>query len=154
MQTFTNSQIYELVHIGFCQPRFYRPSVWVKARAMMLLAVEMGIGVEYRPIRGAGHFWTKNGLKMESVIWTLIQTYGNPTKAFIVKQYGKTYSVYDLEAGMFIENNIASEKEALLLAQNLNLIKQVIGGHKISRIFEGNSDAYVTYSDQAITNTA
>jgi hypothetical protein len=127
MQTYANSQIDQLVWIGFCQPKFYKPSVWVKAKAMMLLAVKMGIGVEHRPIRGAGHFWTKTNLKIESVIWALVQKYGNPSEPFIVKQYGKTYEVYDLENGKAVEKDLLSKDQADVAAKNHNLLKQVMG---------------------------
>ncbi len=93
----------------------------------MLRACEMGIGVEYRPHRGAGHFWTTSGLKVESVIWAIVQRYGNPTEPFIVNQYGKTYEVYDLEDGVVAQRNLLSKYEADTVAKNLNLLKQVLG---------------------------
>lgn len=68
VNTYTSDEVKKLTYIGFCQPKFYKPSVWVKAKKLMLLACEMDIGVYHRPYRGAGHFWTLDGVSIESVV--------------------------------------------------------------------------------------
>lgn len=35
MLKFTEDEVRHLVGIGFCQPRFYKPSVWRKAKRLM-----------------------------------------------------------------------------------------------------------------------
>ena len=74
MKRYTPEEIKKLVYIGFCQPKFYKASVWSKAKKLMLVACDMGIGVYHRPHRGAGHFWTEDGVSIESVIERLTAT--------------------------------------------------------------------------------
>lgn len=52
-------EIKELVHIGFCQPKFYKPSVWKKAKALMeQLLVPASLVFPYDYGRGKGKFST------------------------------------------------------------------------------------------------
>ena len=53
-----NEAVKSLIFTGFCQPKFYKASVWSRVRKIMDYAVSLNIGVEYRPRRGAGHYWT------------------------------------------------------------------------------------------------
>ena len=48
--------------IGFCQPKFYKPSVWAKAKKIMLFLASMNIGIIHKPYHGKGHFWTNDNL--------------------------------------------------------------------------------------------
>lgn len=52
--------IENFIGIGFCQPKFYKPSVWAKVKKVMLFLTSMNIGVIHRPCRGGGHFWTND----------------------------------------------------------------------------------------------
>lgn len=70
---YTSEEIKKLVWIGFCQPKFYKASVWKKAKELMLIACEMNIGVYHRPYRGAAHFWTEDGVSIDSVVEALIK---------------------------------------------------------------------------------
>lgn len=49
-----------IISIGFCQPKFYEPNVWIKSKKVMLYLVGLDIGIVHRPIYGAGHFWTND----------------------------------------------------------------------------------------------
>jgi hypothetical protein len=123
MQTYSNQEIDRLVWIGFCQPKFYKQSVWRKAKALMDLACDMNIGVEYRPVRGAGHYWTARGedeVKIESVIWALVQKYGNPISPFITKQYGERYRIFNTEIGLLTNGDYCSIEEADKVAEDYN----------------------------------
>lgn len=52
-------EIKELVHIGFCQPKLYKPSVWKKAKALMeQLLVPAALAFPYDYGRGKGKFST------------------------------------------------------------------------------------------------
>lgn len=124
---YTNQEISRLALIGFCQPKFYKQAVWKKAKALMELACNMNIGVVYRPHRGAGHYWTINEpeeVKIESVIWALVQKYGDPLNPFIVKQYEETFRVYDIETGRFVDRFYDSIEDANQVAQNHNSFRR------------------------------
>ncbi len=76
MKRFTDAEIKTLVGIGFCQPKFYKPSIWSKAKKLMLLACELNLGVIHRPIRGAGHFWIEGDATIQQVTDALVEKYG------------------------------------------------------------------------------
>ncbi len=42
----TKDEILNYIRIGFCQPKFYKPSVWRKAKFIMDKLVELKVGVE------------------------------------------------------------------------------------------------------------
>lgn len=67
---YTPEQIKTLVYIGFCQPKFYKPHIWAKAKKLMLIACEMQI-VLHRPYRGGGHFWCTDNVSIEEVVTIL-----------------------------------------------------------------------------------
>lgn len=51
----------KMIRIGFCQPKFYKRSVWVKARNIMEYAIKNGAYVQYHDFgRGKGKFVVTN----------------------------------------------------------------------------------------------
>ena len=64
----TTDEIKHLINIGFCQPKFYKASVWKKAKTLMLDVCKKVPEVYYEPIRGKGQFWIKGDMSIEKVI--------------------------------------------------------------------------------------
>jgi hypothetical protein len=55
----TREQVYELIAIGFCQPKFYKTSVWKKARALMdQIVCPLGFAFPHDYGRGKGKYST------------------------------------------------------------------------------------------------
>lgn len=55
----TQSEIENLVAIGFCQPKFYKPSVWARAKRLMDTVVcANGLAVPFDYGRGKGKYTT------------------------------------------------------------------------------------------------
>lgn len=64
----TSVEIETLIKIGFCQPKFYKRSVWNKAKAIMeqLVSWEVGV-VRFDFGRGKGKYVTEGDLSIKEV---------------------------------------------------------------------------------------
>lgn len=60
--------IRKLIFLGFCQPVFYKASVWAKAKKIMDYAVSLNIGVYHKPVRGKGHYWNFDDVDIYTII--------------------------------------------------------------------------------------
>lgn len=82
---------YELVlkfcQIGFCQPKFYKASVWKRAEIVMQLLVKLGYVVE-RKLHGKGKYWrTDNCIELTLSFEDLAKiAYDNGCRLTEVKQ--------------------------------------------------------------------
>lgn len=77
LNKFTDDEIVQFVNIGFCQPKFYRPEVWRKAKRVMEIACSLGLAEPYDFGRGKGKY--TSDLDMSEVSAKLLK---------IVKRYG------------------------------------------------------------------
>ena len=53
LKDYTQEELLQFIQIGFCQPKFYLPTVWRKANRVMQKLVQMNVGV----IKKKKRFW-------------------------------------------------------------------------------------------------
>lgn len=58
VRTINLEQERELIKIGFCQPKFYKPNAWAKAKRRMEKLVDRGIVYHHDCGRGKGKYST------------------------------------------------------------------------------------------------
>jgi len=75
------AEIIKYIGIGFCQPKFYKPAAWRKAKLIMNKLVSLNVGViPYDFGRGKGKFITTGDLdklKLSDAIDQLADVYIN-----------------------------------------------------------------------------
>ncbi len=59
----TDKEIKDLISIGFCQPKFYKPSVWAKAKRVMEKLRKTGYVIPFNYGRGKGKYTYSDELK-------------------------------------------------------------------------------------------
>ncbi len=68
MKKYTESDVSSLVTMGFCQPRFYTPSAWGKAKRFMdSVVVPAGFARPFNFGRGKGKYACATGMSIEDV---------------------------------------------------------------------------------------
>lgn len=63
LNKYTREEIETYVSIGFCQPKFYTPSAWNKAKKLMTIAVAHNLAKPYNYGRGKGKYTTNLEIK-------------------------------------------------------------------------------------------
>ena len=76
----TDKEIKELISIGFCQPKFYTPSVWRKAKRVMEELTKTGYVTPFDYGRGKGKYTYSEELRGLGFTGAV---------EFLVKQYKK-----------------------------------------------------------------
>ena len=71
LQGFTKDELESYVNIGFCQPKFYRPEVWRKAKRVMDIACLLGLAKPFDFGRGKGKY--DSDLKPSEVVSKLMK---------------------------------------------------------------------------------
>ncbi len=56
----TEDEIDRLINIGFCQPKFYKPTTWRKASRVMEYLITKGLVIPYDYGRGKGKYSMSN----------------------------------------------------------------------------------------------
>ena len=56
LRKFTEDELETYVRIGFCQPKFYRPEAWRKAKRVMEIACSLGLAKPFDYGRGKGKY--------------------------------------------------------------------------------------------------
>lgn len=59
----TDEELKDLISIGFCQPKFYKPSVWAKAKRVMEKLRKTGYVTPFNYGRGKGKYTYSDKLK-------------------------------------------------------------------------------------------
>jgi hypothetical protein len=61
LKKLTREEVYNLIGIGFCQPKFYKPHVWKQAKQLMDgLVCTLGFAFPYDFGRGKGKYESKH----------------------------------------------------------------------------------------------
>ena len=71
LSKFSKEEIEMYVGIGFCQPKFYKPEVWRKAKRVMEIACYLGLAEPFDFGRGKGKY--HSGLSKSQVVLGILQ---------------------------------------------------------------------------------